>query len=123
MDIANREASLDNPHAEKRASQLLPPACFYPNSLNMTLDNGIMKDNLGRQAYIASNFQFQFDAPPQAGALATAGFSVCGNGSVALGNQVIWWSCLTGGFSNLYNQSIGGQCSEALFEAVPLKYC
>jgi hypothetical protein len=31
----------------------------------MTLSKGTLKDNLGRIGYIADNYQFQFDGPPQ----------------------------------------------------------
>jgi hypothetical protein len=34
-------------------------------ALTLTLANGILKDAEGRTGYIASNFQFQFDGPPQ----------------------------------------------------------
>ena len=32
----------------------------------MSLNKGTLKDNLGRIGYIADNYQFQFDGPPQA---------------------------------------------------------
>jgi hypothetical protein len=35
------------------------------DALTLTLINGILKDALGRTGYIASNYQFQFDGPPQ----------------------------------------------------------
>merc|ERR1712070_1270312 len=41
--------------------------------LTMTLQNGVLKDDEGRTGYIASNNQFQFDAPPQVNALETSG--------------------------------------------------
>ncbi|ORY17329.1 hypothetical protein BCR34DRAFT_611064 [Clohesyomyces aquaticus] len=44
---------------------------------------------------IVANYQFQFDAPPQAGAIYTGGFSVCPNGTLAIG-----------GSRNLYNLRI-----------------
>jgi len=85
-------------------------------ALTLTLQNGILKDQAGRTGYIASNFQFQFDNPVQAGALQTSGFSLCSNGSLALNTgsrpagAAVWYSCLSGTFYNLYSQSTGAQC-------------
>lgn len=87
-------------------------------TLQLTLNNGTLKDAQGRTGYIASNRQFQFDGPPQAGAIYTAGFSVCQNGTLALGGSAVWYSCLSGEFSNLYDQSVGGQCSRVYIQAV-----
>ncbi len=88
--------------------------------LGITLKNGILTDPQGRTGYIAANEQFQFDGPPQAGAIWTAGFSVCQNGSLALGSDVIWWKCLSGDFYNLYFKSIGGQCIESYLITHPV---
>lgn len=76
-------------------------------------------DNKNRTGYIASNHQLQFDSPPQAGAIYTAGFSVCGNGTLALGGSAIWYDCLSGTFYNLYDDSQGQQCSEVFLETLP----
>jgi hypothetical protein len=54
--------------------------------------------------YIAANYQFQFDAPPQAGAIYTTGFSLCSNNSLALGGSAIFYQCLSGSFYNLYDR-------------------
>jgi len=67
---------------------------------------------------VASNDQFQFDDPPQAGAKYTAGFTICADGSIALGSETIWWSCLSGSFSNLYTSSQGAQCKQVHLQAV-----
>lgn len=85
----------------------------------VTLENGIMKDALGRTAYIASNNQFQFDAPPQAGAIFTSGFSVCGNSSIALGDSTVFYQCLSGSFYNLYNTNWAPQCSAVAMDVIP----
>lgn len=69
-----------------------------------------MTDAQGRTGYIASNYQFQFDAPAQAGAIYTAGFSACGNGSLALGGSAVWYECASGDFYNLYDRSWAAQC-------------
>lgn len=78
--------------------------------LTLSLNNGDLKDQAGRIGYIASNYQFQFDNPVQAGARETTGFSLCSNGSLALGGTTIWYSCQSGNFYNLYSQSTGAQC-------------
>ena len=71
-----------------------------------------MKDLQNRTGYIASNHQFQFDSPPQAGALLTDGFSVCSNGSLTHELLSIWWQCLSGDFYNLYDEEISNStCS------------
>lgn len=80
-------------------------------SLIITLQNGQLHNQQGDTGYIASNFQFQFDKPPQTGAIYTAGFSVCSNGSLALGGSAIFYSCNSGGFNNLYDRNWAPQCS------------
>ena len=79
-------------------------ACANNSTLSVTLKNGVLLDSQGRTGYIASNYQFQFDAPAQAGAIYTSGFSVCSNGSLALGGSALWWQCLSGDFYNLYDR-------------------
>ncbi|KIW08740.1 uncharacterized protein PV09_00679 [Verruconis gallopava] len=88
------------------------------DALVCTLSGGILKDAHGRTGYIASNYQFQFDNPPQAGAIYTAGFSVCSNGSLALGGSAIWYQCYSGGFYNLYDRSWAAQCSPIYIEVM-----
>ncbi|KAF2667790.1 hypothetical protein BT63DRAFT_375174 [Microthyrium microscopicum] len=93
------------------------------STLSMKLVNGVLTDNKGRTGYIASNRQFQFDAPPQAGALLTAGWSVCDDGFLALGQQKIFYQCLSGSFWNLYDQNIAAQCKPVNFILLENKDC
>ncbi|KAI7163204.1 hypothetical protein KC349_g1487 [Hortaea werneckii] len=86
--------------------------------LTMTLQDGVLKDDEGRTGYIASNNQFQFDAPPQANALETSGFSICSNGSLALDGTAIWYQCLSGDFYNLYDENDAAQCSPVYINAI-----
>ncbi|KAF2830034.1 hypothetical protein CC86DRAFT_284826 [Ophiobolus disseminans] len=86
--------------------------------LTLSLQNGNLRDQAGRTGYIASNYQFQFDAPVQAGARESTGFSLCNNGSLALGSTAIWYQCLSGTFYNLYSQSTGAQCIPIYITAV-----
>jgi len=99
-------------------------ACKTNSTLELDLQNGQLKDGKGRFGYIASNFQFQFDAGvPQAGAIFTAGFSVCDNGTLALGGSTIFWQCLSGNFYNLYDRYWAPQCSPVNLRVVGLKDC
>lgn len=81
-------------------------------ALSCTLEDGILRDQYGRTGSIVANQQFQFDGPPQAGAIYTGGFSVCKNNSLAIGGSARWWRCMSGEFGNLYDESIGDQCTE-----------
>ncbi|KAF2825698.1 hypothetical protein CC86DRAFT_406970 [Ophiobolus disseminans] len=81
-------------------------------ALVCTLKDGILRDRDARTGSVVANRQFQFDGPPQAGALYTGGFSICTNGSLAIGGSTRWWQCSSGGFYNLYDEWIGAQCEE-----------
>ena len=98
-------------------------ACKTNGTLALTLAGSVLKDAKGRTGYIASNFQFQFDDPPQAGALITAGFSVCSNGSLALGGSNVFYQCLSGNFYNLYDRSWAAQCSPVTINTLKLITC
>ncbi|KAK8219229.1 hypothetical protein M8818_000961 [Zalaria obscura] len=98
-------------------------ACSSDSTLSITLANGVLKDAQGRTGYIAANYQFQFDDPPQAGAIYTAGWSVCGNGSLALGGSNVFYQCLSGSFYNLYSETIGAQCEAVTINALQLVTC
>jgi hypothetical protein len=99
-----------------RQSAACPTA---PGSLVITLTGGVLTDQNGRTGYIASNYQFQFDKPPQAGAIYTGGFSVGTNSSLALGSSAIFYECLSGGFYNLYNTNWAPQCAPILIDILP----
>ncbi|KAM3418880.1 hypothetical protein BST61_g4843 [Cercospora zeina] len=87
-------------------------------TLMLTLQGGILKDAQGRTGYIADNRQFQFDAPAQTGAIYTAGWSVCQNGTLAIGSDVVFQQCLSGTFYNLYDENSAAQCSPVYIEAI-----
>jgi len=93
--------------------------CGQPGYLTLTLAGGKLTDAQGRTGYIAANYQFQFDAPAQTGAIYTAGFSVCQNGSLALGGSNTFYQCLSGDFYNLYDRSWAAQCSPILIDLLP----
>ncbi|RMY15549.1 hypothetical protein D0868_00822 [Hortaea werneckii] len=98
-------------------------ACQDNSTLGLMLDNGVVTDNQGRTGYIASNRQFQFDGPPQAGTIYTSGFSICSNGSLALGGSTTFYQCRSGGFYNLYDQNIAEYCEPVTLNAVDLLSC
>lgn len=103
--------TLENPSLNKRESA-------SNGDLLCTLEDGILHDQYGRTGSVVANHQFQFDGPPQAGAIYTGGFSVCSNNSLAIGGTTRWWRCMSGNFGNLYDESIGGQCHEIRIQAV-----
>ena len=90
---------------------------------SITLQDTKLTDQSGRTGYIASNFQLQFDNPPQAGAIYTAGFSVCENGTLALGGSSIFYQCLSGSFYNIYDRSWAAQCSPAYIQTMQQVDC
>jgi len=71
--------------------------CILPRTLQMSVQNGIMVDHLGRIGSIVSNRQLQFDGPPaQAGAIYTGGWSLCPENLIALGPQKQFYACSSG---------------------------
>jgi len=92
--------------------------------LALTLQDGVLTDSEDRTGYIAANSQFQFDAPPQTGAIYTAGWSVCGgsalNGRLTLGADDQFYSCLSGDFYNLYDENVldTDQCTPVYIDVV-----
>jgi len=86
--------------------------------LEITLKDGVLLDSQQRTGYIAANHQFQFDGPAQTGAIYTAGWSACANGSLALGGEATFHQCLSGDFYNLYDESTGEQCNEVTIQIV-----
>lgn len=109
MSTLHNRSKLDTNSAQRQKDGIL----------TLTLKGGILKDQAGRTGYVAANYQFQFDDPPQTGAIYTAGFSVCANGSLALGSDAVWKQCYSGGFYNLYSDDVtSGQCNEIYIEAI-----
>ncbi|GMF57018.1 unnamed protein product [[Candida] boidinii] len=99
-------------------------ACKADGALAMTLEDGILKDSQGRIGSIVANRQFQFDGPPpQAGAIYAAGWGITDDGYLSIGDDDVFWQCLSGTFYNLYDQSIGGQCSPVHLKIVDLIEC
>ena len=98
--------------------------CKTDNILTLKLENGVLTDHAGRIGSIVANRQFQFDGPPpQAGAIYAAGWSITPDGYLALGDSDIFYQCLSGNFYNLYDESIGGQCSQIHLQITNLITC
>lgn len=94
--------------------------CGQEGILTLTLQNGNLMDVTGKTGYIASNnSQFQFDKPVQAGGIYAGQFSVCKNGSIALGDTTNFYQCQSGGFYNLYYKATAEQCSPVNFDIIP----
>ncbi|RYO75362.1 hypothetical protein DL766_005295 [Monosporascus sp. MC13-8B] len=93
--------------------------CGRNGVLVLTLAEGSVFDAQDRTGYIASNFQFQFDGPPQAGAIFTGGFSLCENNILALGDSTTFYQCLSGDFYNLYDRDWAEQCEPVSIVAIP----
>ncbi|CEP64455.1 uncharacterized protein LALA0_S11e04566g [Lachancea lanzarotensis] len=99
-------------------------SCKNSGTLEMSLENGILKDSKGRVGSIVANRQFQFDGPPpQAGAIYAAGWSITPDGNLAIGDNDVFYQCLSGSFYNLYDETIGSQCAPVHLEIVKLVDC
>lgn len=93
--------------------------CGQDGYLTLTLAEGQLTDAKGRVGYIASNYQFQFDAPPQINADSVGGYSSCSNGSLALAESSVFYQCLSGDFYNLYDRSWAEQCEPINIDILP----
>lgn len=102
----------------------VPTACLTDNSLSMNLNGSILTDSKGRIGAIVANRQFQFDGPPpQAGSIYAAGWSITSDGNLALGDQDVFYQCLSGDFYNLYDQNVAAQCSAVHLSVIDLVSC
>ncbi|KAL8750237.1 MAG: hypothetical protein Q9184_006494 [Pyrenodesmia sp. 2 TL-2023] len=121
--IPSREFPSTNAPESSSNGGITTVACASEGTLTLTLADGILKDAQGRTGYIAANYQFQFDAPPQSGAIYTSGFSACSNGTLALGGSNVFYQCLSGTFYNLYDRSWAPQCSPITINLLQLQDC
>ncbi|KAK5279770.1 hypothetical protein LTR20_006975 [Exophiala xenobiotica] len=126
----NRSASSSSTSTTENApgGPLSLVSCLTNSTLRLTLNDGVLLDGKNRTGYIASNWQFQFDGPPQSGAIYTAGWSVCpvdtdGGQALALGGNTTFYQCLSGKFYNLYTENWAAQCSPVQLRVVRLVDC
>ncbi|KAI1758031.1 hypothetical protein F4782DRAFT_476137 [Xylaria castorea] len=115
----NFEITVAQVTKEKRSIPEKRAECGSEGTLVVTLKDGSAFDAQGRTGYIASNYQFQFDMPAQAGAIFNSGFSVCENNILALGSSKTFYQCRSGGFYNLYDRTWAAQCEPVSIIAVP----
>ncbi|KAL6921027.1 hypothetical protein ACHAPO_006255 [Fusarium lateritium] len=94
-------------------------SCNGEGVLVLSLKDGVLKDAQDRTGYISDSYQFQFDKPAQSGAIYTSGFSICSNGTLALGPSAIFWQCKSGDFYNLYDRDWAEQCEPVEFGVMP----
>ncbi|KAK5782245.1 hypothetical protein RI543_000175 [Arxiozyma heterogenica] len=121
---SNVETSTENKGRKSFYMKTMDKTCKTDSILTLKLDNGVLTDHIGRIGSIVSNRQFQFDGPPpQAGAIYAAGWSITNDGYLALGDSDIFYQCLSGNFYNLYDESIGGQCSQIHLQITNLITC
>ncbi|KAG5355761.1 Cell wall mannoprotein HSP150 [Yarrowia sp. B02] len=115
--------SQDEPTSNSDFAKLV--ACKKEGTLSMTLEDGILKDDKGRIGSIVSNYQFQFDGPPpQAGAWYAAGWAISSDGNLAIGDNQVFWQCLSGTFYNLYDRKDDrDQCTAVHLAIVNLEDC
>lgn len=113
----------DQPTSNSDFAKLV--ACKKEGTLAMTLEDGILKDDKGRIGSIVSNYQFQFDGPPpQAGAWYAAGWAISSDGNLAIGDNQVFWQCLSGTFYNLYDRKDDReQCTAVHLAIVNLQDC
>ncbi|KAK3192629.1 hypothetical protein K4F52_001428 [Lecanicillium sp. MT-2017a] len=105
------EVSIFRLNGKEKRDAIEKRGCDSDSSLVLSLKDGVLTDKQGRIGSIVANYQFQFDGPPpQAGAIYTAGFSTCNNGSIALGSSTVFYQCLSGEFYNLYDRHWAEQC-------------
>ncbi|CCE63417.1 hypothetical protein TPHA_0E03270 [Tetrapisispora phaffii CBS 4417] len=99
-------------------------SCSGSGTLALSLKGGELTDAKGRIGSIVANRQFQFDGPPpQAGAIYAAGWSITPEGNLAIGDNDIFYQCLSGNFYNLYDETLGAQCNPVHLEIVDLVDC
>ncbi|AAS52574.1 AEL111Cp [Eremothecium gossypii ATCC 10895] len=99
-------------------------SCRSEGTLELTLKDGVLYDGAGRIGAIVANRQFQFDGPPpQAGAIYAKGWSITQEGNLALGDNDVFYQCLSGSFYNLYDENIAPQCSPIKLQAIDLVTC
>jgi hypothetical protein len=85
------------------------------------LNDTILYDSQGRVGSIVANRQFQFDGPPpQAGALYAVGWTITEDGNLAIGDNDVFYQCLSGSFYNLYDEHIGSDCRAIYLEVIGL---
>ncbi|KAF2093679.1 hypothetical protein NA57DRAFT_61384 [Rhizodiscina lignyota] len=99
--------------------QLGTPAKMEADNKMVTLKDGMIFDAQNRIFSVVSNFQLEYDNPPQDTAIYTAGWYLCDNGTITLGSWLSFTACNsenageTETEEKLYLQNGAGQCKPA----------
>lgn len=121
---ASKTSSTNATSSSCATPSLKDSSCKNSGTLELTLKDGVLTDAKGRIGSIVANRQFQFDGPPpQAGAIYAAGWSITPDGNLAIGDNDVFYQCLSGTFYNLYDEHIGSQCTPVHLEAIDLIDC
>ncbi|KAL9009174.1 MAG: hypothetical protein Q9173_005775 [Seirophora scorigena] len=94
-------------------------SCGVVDTAVFTLNDSVLTDRAGRTGGIVAQGQFQFDKPVQPDSRYLDGFSICGNGSLAIAGSTIFYQCLADNYYNLYQTSQGTQCNEVYILTIP----
>lgn len=99
-------------------------SCATKDTLQITLQEGILRDTNDRIGCIVGGHQFQFDGPvPQYGTIYAGGWSITDKGQLALGDSTKFYQCASGEFYNLYDHPVGLQCNPVTLDVVELIEC
>lgn len=127
LDKRHDEECCDDDEEEEDKEFVSPVyavACATNTTLQMTLQDTILRDSNNRIGSIVSGHQFQFDGPvPQHGAIYAAGWYITEHAQLALGNSTEFYQCASGDFYNLYHEPIGLQCNPVVLDVVELIEC
>ncbi|KAL8986693.1 MAG: hypothetical protein Q9177_004034 [Variospora cf. flavescens] len=120
VNITNAPGQFD----KRQETVTINEVCADPGASTFTLSDSVLTDRQGRTGAIVGQGQFQFDENVQVDSRYVNGFSICGNGSLAIAGTTIFYQCLTRDengdpFNNLYQTSQGGQCNEIYIETTP----
>lgn len=114
----------DEDDDESFVSPVYAVSCATEDTLQMTLEDGVLRDVNDRLGCIVGGHQFQFDGPvPQYGTLYAGGWSITDKGQLSLGNSTKFYQCASGDFYNLYDQPVGLQCNPVTLDVVELIEC
>ncbi|KAL8649943.1 MAG: hypothetical protein Q9210_004106 [Variospora velana] len=114
-NITNAPGQFD----KRQETVTIPEVCSNDATAVISLSDGVLTDDAGRTGAIVAQGQLQFDELVQEDSRYVDGFSICGNGSLAIAGSTIFYQCLSGNFFNLYQTSQGAQCNEVYINAIP----
>jgi hypothetical protein len=78
--------------------------------VSLELTDGYLVDDQQRMAYIDDRDMLQFEMYPRSPQF-NAGFSICKNGTIALGNSALWYRCRAGAYSTIFRAKPDSDCA------------